>query len=401
MSSSGLIALQVIMQSIATGDAKTLDKYLSLLPLKTMDPDKSDSLLARLVTSAFQYNQPKICRQIVDYFDAYELDRYSFPLLNRILMDLRFEDDVTTFILDQYPEHSYLELANTYVNGEADDNVMIGLTRLETIRGPLRLDEYQVLYDQSVGNGERDNRVTRDFFAYQLDQHSGYAPVPQWVGNFTGADHIPAEDELVVPDVKSDIFQLPETTDEIIAILTEGLRVNGKTDEDVELAQAELRKKLAGADQKDKMRIIRGVLDNKSIRSLAENEELFAIFGPVNTIFDDELVNDQSSDRKYGGCRMFTCIEFEEFLEPGQGQVVYPLSEYKPSDWFTGSCQVCHLKIKRYAHAIRLPLDYGGWRGCYCSEKCLRRDAEDNPLVSSNIDAMMSQLRRIGIQDRL
>lgn len=64
--------------------------------------------------------------------------------------------------------------------------------------------------------------------------------------------------------------------------------------------------------------------------------------------------------RVFGGCRMFTCNEFtpQEF-------------EDDPRDWYSGSCEQCGMRIRGKKFAFRQPLIKGGWKGCYCSEKCV------------------------------
>lgn len=39
----------------------------------------------------------------------------------------------------------------------------------------------------------------------------------------------------------------------------------------------------------------------------------------------------------------------------------------QPYDWFTGYCEVCLRRIRRRVHALRAPMPYGGWKGCFCS----------------------------------
>lgn len=67
--------------------------------------------------------------------------------------------------------------------------------------------------------------------------------------------------------------------------------------------------------------------------------------------------------RKNKSCRMLTCI-CVAMTEQDE--------DYHPDlmSWFTGACQQCYLKIKKPCYAIRLPLDAGGWMGCFCCGKC-------------------------------
>ncbi len=395
-----LVALQVLMQSIAQGDNQAVNRYLNLIQIDSLSAEKADSLLSRLITTSFEFSNGVAVKDIIAAFEPNFTDRYRLPIINRILMDLRFDDDVVSFVLRQFPEHSYQEIAGDFIRWDSDPNIMQGFVRLEANRGPLDVEEYRDLYNLSL-NEETYNDIGRSFFAHQLDTNSGYATIPEWVHNYTGFEELPYEDEIVLPEVGPFIFETPPSTEEVVDILTEGLRASGRTPDEVELAQMELRKRLVAATQEEKAAMLQDALENKSKLDLADDEDIFAILGPANAIVDSDLADDDGLDRKYGGCRMLTCIEFEDFLDPSE-EIVYDYSEYTPTDWFTGHCQVCHLKIRRPAHAIRMPLEHGGWRGCYCSEKCLRKGVpSDNILISALVDQVMSDLMRIGIQDRL
>lgn len=398
MATNGLVLLQVLMQKIATGDREGISKYLDALPLASMKQGSIDSLLVRLLTSAQEFNQGQIAKAIVNHFENQYIDKYKLPLLNIMAFDQKYDDETVAFILKQFPERSHAEMIRNYIDYKPDDNVIPGLMRLESLRGPLSVEEYQELYDVSV---YQENYIISGFLGQQLDGISPYAPIPDWVKNYTESEDLPYEDELVISEPDINILQIPHNNEEIVEILTEGLRAAGRSSEEMELAQMELRKKLSAASEEDKMNMVRGVLENKAKRNLSSDEDLFSILGPVNAIVDDDLVSDKNICHRYGGCRMFTCIELEDMLDSSNGQIVYALSEYKPTDWFQGACQVCHLRIRRFAHAIRMPLDHGGWKGCYCSEKCLRRDLDSNLFLTALVDELMKDMNRIGIQDRL
>lgn len=401
MAEQGLIALQVIMQGIAQGDNDTVRKYIDMININTLSIERLGSLFNRLLTAATEYNNTGAIKVIISAFEPNYMDRYQLPLLNQVLIDQGIEDEVAAFVINQYPEHSYLELASKFIEFDADPNIMAGFVRLDQFKGPLEVEEYRHLLELAQGE---ENTVAEEFFAYQLNHKAPYAEIPEWVKNYTGEEELPYEDELIIPTFGQYIFDIPESTDQITDILTEGLRALGKSSEEIELAQMELRKHLTGASLEQKREALNDALENKAKADLADNEELFALFGPANLIVDADLANDESECCKYGGCRMFTCIEFEDFLDPSDN-IIYKPEEYSTKDWFTGACQFCHLRIRRLWHAIRKPLDHGGWKGCYCSAKCIRDEldtqTDPNPLVSALLDKTVEELKRIGIQDRL
>ena len=74
-------------------------------------------------------------------------------------------------------------------------------------------------------------------------------------------------------------------------------------------------------------------------------------------------------------------------------------------DWFVGYCQECDLKIRRRWHAVRVPLKYGGWEGCMCSWKCVKRSIinfnNSDPVMLSLCDVYEKEIYNYGILDRI
>jgi hypothetical protein len=93
------------------------------------------------------------------------------------------------------------------------------------------------------------------------------------------------------------------------------------------------------------------------------NVEAFRILGPLNA---KRYVEPQKNHicHKYGGCRMFTCVEYN-ILDPytDEYDVYY--------DWYTGHCDECEKKIENRYHGVRIPITGGMWRGCFCSWECV------------------------------
>jgi len=132
---------------------------------------------------------------------------------------------------------------------------------------------------------------------------------------------------------------------------------------------------------------------------LRKDEKLFRIFGPANPVYGQVITDPEAESSKYGGCRMLTCVEFENEDEFGM------ITEDDPYDfieWFTGNCEYCHKKIAKKIYSLRRPLTFGGWKGTFCSFKCLRDVVPFNDVLNHFIiNQIEQQLLEIGIQDRL
>lgn len=178
--------------------------------------------------------------------------------------------------------------------------------------------------------------------------------------------------------------------------LTDGLQFLGISFEDIDHARQVLRTQLSIATTEEKYQILRPVMENRARQQLSSDVVLFRILGPVNPVVDADLTSDGACCN-FGGCRMLTCIDFDRYD-------VDTDTFDDETDWFTGNCQICFLKIANRAHAVRMPLVHGGWRGCYCSIECLRNDystTAPNIAQRAMIDRIEGQLDEYGIQDRL
>lgn len=96
--------------------------------------------------------------------------------------------------------------------------------------------------------------------------------------------------------------------------------------------------------------------------------------GPENNIYEKIDYGDkyhlkpikclgQPDFRKSDGCRMLTCTCISD--TPDEEEFDVPIFS-----WFTGNCEVCKISITKPNYCMRLPLDKGGWIGCFCSSNC-------------------------------
>ncbi len=100
--------------------------------------------------------------------------------------------------------------------------------------------------------------------------------------------------------------------------------------------------------------------------------------GPLNSILysnkELHICLGAPKNRKFKGCRMLTCVCINDCIEK------YEDLDVERLQWFKGKCDLksCRQKIRKACYAFRLPLDAGGWVGCYCSSKCAMSDANDH-----------------------
>jgi hypothetical protein len=134
-------------------------------------------------------------------------------------------------------------------------------------------------------------------------------------------------------------------------------------------------------------------------RDLINEKELFRVLGPCNPVIDVDLSSNTPCCR-YGGCRMFTCNEFETEYRGEEIDIMLEGDILPYIDWYTGYCSYCLKKIQNRFCAVRQPLVGGGWRGCYCSWNCVERnELDNNELMVALIEGYIGQLLELGIYD--
>lgn len=141
--------------------------------------------------------------------------------------------------------------------------------------------------------------------------------------------------------------------------------------------------------------------------ALVQSEDAFLTsrLGPVNTLYDAHfsiaepklrgraprasVEFDKECDKcaAYGGCREFICTCFE--CDPLEEEDVDA-----PATWFTGTCGRCEEEIPEQYSARRIPLEGGGWKGCFCSVECLQLSepqARLLDLIDANTVALLQE----------
>ncbi len=145
-------------------------------------------------------------------------------------------------------------------------------------------------------------------------------------------------------------------------------------------------------------------------------DELIRRYGPINEIEDIECSShpmnsdsksiDTGTEKKGFPCQMLYCMcretdelgteTFETFEAPdgNDGNFV---------SWFNGICIECHCKIKKLEHAVRFPVEDGGWIGCFCGFECMKK-SEIRPMYKSDmhrINEVHKILDEIGIYEKI
>lgn len=128
-----------------------------------------------------------------------------------------------------------------------------------------------------------------------------------------------------------------------------------------------------------KLRLLQPIYIERFLDPAQKDVERNQLYGPANPyIFEGKSYDDRS-------CRMFT--SFALMSMDDIDELLYQEDEIRPFDWFTGNCYICSKKIREYWHAVRMPLEGGGWDSCYCSWECVIKDL---PKAAGESDAQFA-----------
>jgi len=225
-----------------------------------------------------------------------------------------------------------------------------------------------------------------DFFISKKSQYI-YAPVPEWLSIEEGENLSllmtlnPGKD---YEDVEHEVNKLVKKAKDFFYVSQE-IDIKEKVDQEEEFDNVQVKPQLNDA-------LINYLTSSSLEESPGVAHKANRVFGPANRFIDKNCV---SNPNKNGPCRMLECLcrEVDE-------QDVYI---YDSCEWFNGSCASykCSRKIRDRSHCVRIPLEGGGWKGCYCSFECMSdclpfRDEDMN----FRIETMKASLHEDGIMDR-
>lgn len=371
----------------------------------------------------------EICRQetVTEYADIIR------ELVAKYNMDLEMRT-FETEILSLRPKFNVLGLRKYYevvresfetiildaIRGyQSDPQATVYIERLEDAFSHVYEEDFvRDILDYIEKLGEEDGIVElTKHYKIQLGKISSYAPLPTYINNFNvDRNNLPQLEE-------SDFENLSDYRSLATSILSGLDEINVVVDNqnDEKSAIDLLTNKITQTESSDREESIRNLTLQK-IENLQEDPNIFRIYGPSNPYPDTDYSqiriknqpDDYTTDLEtfkfdgdydpnivFGGARMFTDM-YIEFNDD---------DELPIDNWFTGVCQQCNSRIKKYHHAVRLPRHGGGWIGCYCSWPCVRENVEEtfgnDPDFSTVYkfqieltNQIEKSLNEIGIQER-
>jgi hypothetical protein len=441
--------LTFLYDALSFGNAEQLTKEMDKLPVEELDEDTEKTIFTSLMekseTSPLGNEAVKI---VMDRWKKSDIDGNLPETPVYFLMQPDIPQEAFNTMIKGLEQWNYFFFVYEFIYQDSSPEVQMALNRLDVAYGLQDKTVYESLIEELNKQFREEktyNHVVREHIGALLDKVKDYAKRPDWIVSYYG-DYIPdAEDpelaitkdyELanVLPDAESavnlmmkalgelsfpylvqkagkkiegyDEKELPEKDNVPVILSPKKImssepacprKITEKQEEALETAKAGIKQAFLlaynSATAREKVSILGDLADEIAEEVLAKDEFLFTILGPANPIYGVPIEPD-SQCFKYGGCRMFLCNEFE--AEDDFGHVDEDV------EWFTGNCEYCHNKIAKKIYAVRRPLTWGGWKGCFCSFECLREIIPMNDAMNNFIvNRIEEQLNKIGIQDRI
>lgn len=384
--------IQSIQHAIINDDLEFLRKLLATLPLAKLDKSISDGFLFRFLSIAGVYEKREAAKILFEFwefpaasFSNSQHNRGPLSVYVSLYLDPRYNPELLTFCNRALDTFTLVDCISELIELDDDPNLTVACHKLITVYGTPTLNTYKNLAESVINK----NNIIHQFIINQIKEINDYAPVPEYL---IIGDMIPRESEVVIPESPEVYFELPDD-DEMVDLLLGGMKEYGYSYDQIEEATQLLRKKLSIMTLTDKQLILKPVYELKfSQEVLQKDRVLFTLLGPSNPYYGATR-----EEMKYGGARMLLSGSFD--FDPDDDY------QEEPHEWFHPYCDFCSLRIRRKWHALRMPVEHGGWRGCYCSFECIEKmldQSPDNEVVTYLLlDIFKQQIYNIGILDRI
>jgi hypothetical protein len=368
-----------IQVAIASRDHTLLSTLLAAFPLEQLPSHSRDKVLAAFIIQTLNLKDVLSLSIILESFDVKlvqaELPQLAALALNPYLTDTHLTEVLRTL---EYVDHVSIFIA--LINCTKDDlahAAAVRWTNIITPIKPLTSDQWQQLYMLTEDVDEEfhyENEKLRDFLREQFQ--TNYTPI--WV-------HPREKESLKAFDVIPVVIAVDLLVEKLRSAK---LKIAHAGERDILAA----RYSLAKTEEKYKM------LDLAEAPYIDDDTKAFMEWGPVNTTLTEhpDLYSLTHECRKYGGCRMLLCNEYQtdvwsDIMEDDHGM--------NSVDWYIGYCITCGTDIEKRHHSLRKPQEGGGWKGCYCSFQCME-DQYDSSITKSMLKETERQIMEYGIRDR-
>ncbi len=397
-----LAIITLLINAIDNNNYDQLHTLLKLLPLDKMIVDRTDKLLSMLLTECWEYNRARLVSTILNAWEkVYPKEEKISFYIQLFLMPLLGKDILRFVILQGLPHKglSYFSIMTDLINYH-DQLVTLAAEKVFRVYGQVGYDTLMNLLDIAE---EEENAPIINHLRVHIREVAPYQEIPPWVNDFTVSSLGEDKEENQLPSFEDTYYLPPDpvitlpSDQELLTLYRQELWLFYSPTQ-IEIMVSNMAQKLPIIGGEEKLAQFAPILLRHAYLEVEKRDEdsiLFRLYGPTNPSIDPSL-----DELRYGGQRMFLAVNRPELNEDQIEEV---------TDWFTGSCDKCLLKIRRRWHALRIPIMGGGWQGCYCTARCIE-DALATPIafdshISADIvmlgllDEMEKDIKAVGVQD--
>lgn len=386
------IVIGKVVNAIHDDNKKNVIKYLDGIPITKLTSRRQTALLDIFVGQMYTDGRVKIIDVVFDYFDKVHENITDLSTISLFLMRSGIPDNVLVFIGKSTQKHTFASIIQDITEYPLSPATREGCINARTMFGEQERHVYEELRAYVVLDPLAINNYVFDFIEENLDVSEPYKEKPYYiVGNVGGGISGFFVQETMVPPPFPDIV-LP-SPDDAANSMVKFLKSQKVDIQEKSEALAVFSSQYSISTLKQKLKMLAATFPKENQTDISNDEVLFKLYGPCNSLDDEEIGGEADNIcSMYGGCRMFLC-SCEDVAEEEEGDYDWY--------WFSGSCDFCRLKIKHPHYAVREPILYGGWSGCFCSLECVMTKIKDSgPLNRALLDRMQEQFETIGIADR-
>lgn len=394
---TSLAIIQRVVVALAQSRNDVVESSLQILPLDKVDDATSDSLITWFLEQAYKSNNTEGAQLVIDTFNIKRASVDELPATTKLLLNTSLTRDALQFAIKSIPNRLAVTYYGDLLNSRNDAAAIKAAAILDTILPKMPYEHWQLLLatiDDFMDSGVDDEKYEfhLPLFKVYIETKSAENNVsiqrPSWISEVGEA----GQSLMTCPK------DFPSVKDAVILIINDMRSkklIDSNDDVNDETFHNNIISQYCISTMVEKHSLLSMMLPNLS---LYDDSTMFQALGPVNSQFTHhQQLLTNSKCNKYGGCRMFTCTEYETMTEQGDDYDIMD-QHVVITDWFRGSCDKCSRRIGKRHYAVRQPLLHGGWRGCYCGFECLEK------IITNKHEAMMvgrmkEQLEVLTIRD--
>jgi len=365
--------------------------------LSNLDKDKFDIAIHKLINRCYYGNNIDSAIKIVDFCEQSRIEIDPLPTITGFFLNSLFNVELLKWVTSLFakePTGYYLDI----INSRNDEDALIIAERLLLIFDNITEEEWVQLTQltENFDNEEYEEYENFELRNFLLAQSNNYAIYPTWL---IKEEYPPLIDNsaLAYPDnilnVENAVGMILDDLRKLNIGVTE---IDDDNDIDQNIMKENLITQYAISTSQERILMLSNIVKIPQF----DDSLIFNEYGPVNSCYSCSLNIDKNHEcLKFGGCRMLLCNEYPEVDIFGE-QIDLTAKNIITTDWFKSKCNQCNKKIRKKHHALRLPLLYGGWQGCYCSFECLGKNI-NNPIIALTVGRIKTQIKTIGINERI